>query len=130
MSELLTDKKVEDIDNFSSIKPVTAANLSNTLKIYRNLFITWYELSGFHFADIEKYLTHGMIFRFSSAIKQSVSIRLGDKQIAKLMNDITPISLQSDLDLDKRVHLRAYLQILFLLNSVQEESYLLFLHHL
>ena len=90
MSELLTDKKVEDIDNFSSIKPVTAANLSNTLKIYRNLFITWYELSGFHFADIEKYLTHGMIFRFSSAIKQSVSIRLGDKQIAKLMNDITP----------------------------------------
>ena len=42
-----------------------------------------------------------MIFRFSSAIKQSVSIRLGDKQIAKLMNDITPINLQSDLDLDK-----------------------------
>ena len=72
MSELLTDKKVEDIDNFSSIKPVTAANLSNTLKIYRNLFITWYEMYGFHFADIEKYLTHGMIFRFSSAIKQSV----------------------------------------------------------
>lgn len=33
MSELLTDKKVEDIDNFSSIKPVTAANLSNTLPI-------------------------------------------------------------------------------------------------
>ena len=56
MSELLTDKKVEDIDNFSSIKPVTAANLSNTLKIYRNLFITWYEMYGFHFADIEKYL--------------------------------------------------------------------------
>lgn len=55
------------------------------------------------FADIEKYLTHGMIFRFSSAIKQSVSIRLGDKQIAKLMNDITPISLQSDLDLDKNL---------------------------
>lgn len=54
MSELLTDKKVEDIDNFSSIKPVTAANLSNTLKIYRNLFITWYEMYGFHFADIEK----------------------------------------------------------------------------
>ena len=53
--------------------------------------------------DIEKYLTHGMIFRFSSAIKQSVSIRLGDKQIAKLMNDITPISLQSDLDLDKNL---------------------------
>lgn len=103
MSELLTDKKVEDIDNFYSIKPVTAANLSNTLKIYRNLFITWYELSGFHFADIEKYLTHGMIFRFSSAIKQSVSIRLGDKQIAKLMNDITPINLQSDLDLDKNL---------------------------
>lgn len=103
MSELLTDKKVEDIDNFYSIKPVTAANLSNTLKIYRNLFITWYELSGFHFADIEKYLTHGMIFRFSSAIKQSVSIRLGDKQIAKLMNDITLINLQSDLDLDKNL---------------------------
>ena len=103
MSELLTDKKVEDIDNFSSIKPVTVAKLSNTLKIYRNLFITWYEMYGFHFADIEKYLTHGMIFRFSSAIKQSVSIRLGDKQIAKLMNDITPISLQSDLDLDKNL---------------------------
>ena len=44
-----------------------------------------------------------MIFRFSSAIKQSVSIRLGDKQIAKLMNDITPINLQSDLDLDKNL---------------------------
>lgn len=104
MSEILAAvRKPEYNDNISSKKPVTAAELTNALKIYQNLFITWYEMYGFHFADIEKFLTHGMIFRFSSAIKQTVSIRLGDMQLAKLMGEITQISLQSDWDLDKNL---------------------------
>lgn len=104
MNEFLPmEGKLENNGAVSFKYPVTAEKLSNTLKIYRNLFITWYELCGFHFADIEKILTHGMVFHFSQAVKQSVSIRLGDKQVAKRMNDITPINLQSNWALDKEL---------------------------